>query len=250
MRARHNVFDFHVFDAGSLLVLFVTHASVSWQRYDSNHGYIADKYHMREGSNRDPICEQGSGSGDTDLDTDRYMILEEKRYQFISGKRGARRKHDLQHPSPHKSVGCYCAHVLGVVTGNPTVVAGRGGHPMEQLESHVFILIPDFFDDKGSQMGQLAIAPHSHRASADGHDPDGVHPQHPDKQSIELEVCSNPSARYGCILAAFLVLFPSIFKPGNIVYTDNVPLHVIDYGTVVRVGSEEKMVKGVYSTRS
>jgi hypothetical protein len=28
-----------------------------------------------------------------------------------------------------------------------------------------------------------SIAPHSHRASADGHDPDGVHPQHPDKQS-------------------------------------------------------------------
>ena len=35
------------------------------------------------------------------------------------------------------------------------------------------------------------IAPHSHRASTDGHDPEGVNIQHPDKRSIELEVCSD-----------------------------------------------------------
>jgi len=35
-------------------------------------------------------------------------------------------------------------------------------------------------------------------------------------------------------------------KPGNIVYIDDVRLHVVDFGTVVRVGSEDEIVEGVY----
>jgi len=38
-------------------------------------------------------------------------------------------------------------------------------------------------------------------------------------------------------------------EPGNIVQTDNVRLHVIDFGTVVRLGSEDEIVEGVCGTR-
>lgn len=38
-------------------------------------------------------------------------------------------------------------------------------------------------------------------------------------------------------------------KPGNIVYIDDVRLHVVDFGTVVRVGTEDEIVEGVYGTR-
>jgi serine/threonine protein kinase len=38
-------------------------------------------------------------------------------------------------------------------------------------------------------------------------------------------------------------------KPSSIVYTDNVRLHVIGFGTVVRVGLEDEIVEGVYGSR-
>ncbi|KAI0247478.1 kinase-like domain-containing protein [Lactifluus subvellereus] len=38
-------------------------------------------------------------------------------------------------------------------------------------------------------------------------------------------------------------------KPGNLVYTDDFRLQIIDFNSAVRVGSEDDMVKGVYGTR-
>ena len=68
-------------------------------------------------------------------------------------------------------------------------VVGGSGRAMEQLKSHGYILSPDFFDYKGGQMGrslgtlqklvvsgdQLCLFYSYRHASADGHDPGGVH---------------------------------------------------------------------------
>ncbi|KAI0256900.1 kinase-like domain-containing protein [Lactifluus subvellereus] len=182
---------------------------------------------------------------------------------------------------------------------------GGGGAAEEQLETHGYVVIPDFFEDKGGRMEPLIKLPPHIRIvyrSTDTTKTELV-AKHVDEESIELEVLEylrtiqpqslriisltdtvpTNTGKWTilpkmCTVRGDLSMFSGALrcgkfiqlgwdlieglvylhehgvahldiKPGNMVYTDDFRLQIIDFNSAVRVGCEDDMVEDVYGTR-